>query len=42
MVQTLGNFEIVELESVQAPGSGRDFLEGVAVGIAIASLFLGC
>ena len=42
MVETLGQFEVVELEDVKALGAGRDFLEGVAVGIAIASLFLGC
>jgi hypothetical protein len=43
VVSSLNYLEATELEDIQARNSDlRDFLEGVAVGIAIASLFLGC
>ena len=41
MVRSLGTLDVVELESVQAPFDYERFLEGVAVGIAIAGVF-GC
>lgn len=33
---------MVQLESIQAASDLRDFLEGMAVGIAIAGVLCGC
>lgn len=38
----LDSATVVPLESIQAASDLRDFLEGVAVGIAIAGVFVGC
>jgi hypothetical protein len=41
VVHSMGRLDVVELESIQAPFDWDRFLEGVAVGIAIAGVF-GC
>jgi len=35
------DFEILEVESIDAPGNARDFIEGVTVGLAIVSFLCG-
>jgi hypothetical protein len=40
-VSVLDTATVIPLESVQAASDVRDFLDGLAVGIAIAALF-GC
>jgi hypothetical protein len=42
MVRSLNYLEATELEGIQAPSDLRDFLEGMAVGIAIAGVLMGC
>lgn len=41
MMEDILSFDIIELESVEAPGAARDFIEGVVVGLAIVSFLCG-
>jgi hypothetical protein len=41
MNNTVDLFEIEEIEAVDAPGNARDFIEGVAIGLALVSFFCG-
>lgn len=40
-IEQLMNFSIEEIETIEAPGSARDFIEGVTVGLAIVSFLCG-
>lgn len=40
MVDVL-SFDITEIDSVEAPGNARDFIEGVVVGLALVSFLCG-
>lgn len=40
-IENLELFSIEEVESIEAPGNARDFIEGVAVGLGIVSFLCG-
>ena len=37
----VNNFEIAELEMIEAPSAARDFIEGFAIGLGIIAFFCG-
>lgn len=41
MSEQVMNFEIEEVDTIEAPGSARDFIEGVALGLGIVSFLCG-